>query len=352
MAKTDTMGLLTGIPSGGIDPMTAGSSFAQRQLQYGADRARGLQRAIGGMRGQQPAAEQIARAYGQKRKTQKNAFGDYLEKQYPNSGLKELAIQGVVTPDNLSDFVGGADATARQGKRYTVRDEQGNMYAMTTRFDNATGSFDTLYAPIGLDTPSQPSGQITILTEEGITFQEKEEIKIATSEAINSAETFKEAQLGALSERFNIADSLSNINRAIELLESTPTGGPIRNVSAGLAKFLGTTPSDRAELEYLLAKQVLNNLKSTFGGVISEGERQYLLDISANITRGNKANLAIFNNLRKIQERAAKRNDLLLNSTNYEDYVETIKGYKFEDFKTSGDGDTKGVIDFNDLIKD
>ncbi len=93
-------------------------------------------------------------------------------------------------------------------------------------------------------------------------------------------------------------------------------------------------------------------MKSTFGGVISEGERQYLSDISANITKGNKANLAIFNNLRKIQERAAKRNDLLLNSTNYENYVETIKGYKFEDFKTSGDGDTKGVIDFNDLIKD
>lgn len=347
MAKTDTMGLLTGIPSGGIDPMTAGSSFAQRQLQYGADRARGLQRAIGGMRGQQPAAEQIARAYGQKRTAQKNAFGDYLEKQYPNTGLKELAAQGVVTPDNLRDFVGGADATARMGKRYTVRDEQGNMYAMTTSFDNATGAFDTVYAPIGLDTPSKPQGKITVLTDEGISFQEKEDIKVKSADAINTDKIFKDSKLAAVGAKLDIGANSSTLNRALDLLEQVETGGVFNNIALETKKFFGQQPEDSAELEFILANRVLENLKSTFGGVISEGERQYLISISPNIYRGNKANRAILERLATIQKNAERRNNLLINSNTFDEYTTAVKGYRFEEFDSSGTGN----IDFNNLIK-
>lgn len=53
------MGLLTGVSKRGVDPMTAGS-FRERQLQYGAERARGLQQAVRGMLGGgAPIQEQI-----------------------------------------------------------------------------------------------------------------------------------------------------------------------------------------------------------------------------------------------------------------------------------------------------
>ncbi len=342
MAKTDITGLLTGVSKQGIDPLTAGN-FAQRTLARQQQNIGTMQRGLGGLiSGKPPVEQRLAKGIINKQKQQKNAFADYMEKAFPNSGVRELVETGVVTPDNFRDFFGTTDNTLRQGKRYTVRDEQGNLFAMTTKFDNSIGSFDTLYAPIG-DSPDKPVGKIEILTTEGVTFGEKEAQKVKSAEDINSAETFKSAQMDALSQRFTIADSLENINRGLELINSTPTGGPIKNIGAGLQKFLGTTPSDRAELEYLLAKQVLNNLKSTFGGAITEGERQYLIDISANITRGNAANLAIFNNLREIQLRAAKRNDLLLSATNYAEYVDIVKGYKFEDF------DSSNTIDFSKL---
>ena len=347
MAKTDTMGLLTGIPSGGIDPMTAGSSFAQRQLQYGADRARGLQRAIGGMRGQQPAAEKIARAYGQKRTAQKNAFGDYLEKQYPNTGLRELAIQGVITPDNLDDFVGGADATARQGKRYTIRDSKGHLYAMTTKFDNATGSFDTVYAPIGLDTPPKPSGEITILVEEGISYLEKEEMGIGIEGKTTKEKEYQKLRTETIDMLPSLEASKTNLERAETLLNSITTGGPINLVATGLETFFGRKSATKAELEIILGQEMYKSLKPLFGGVISEGEREAIEAIYANLRKGNAANKGILKRLKQELDDAITKSSLYLNSETAKDFDMVLKQMFPEPSKTSDDDDS--VIDFKDL---
>ncbi len=66
MAKTDIAGLLTGIPSGGIDPM-AGGSVAQQRLAFGAQQAQGMQRAARGLMGQSRGtpAEQLQMAMAQ-----------------------------------------------------------------------------------------------------------------------------------------------------------------------------------------------------------------------------------------------------------------------------------------------
>ncbi len=66
MAKTDIAGLLTGVPSGGIDPMMGGN-IAQQRLAFGAQQAQGLQRAARGLMGQSRGtpAEQLQRAMAQ-----------------------------------------------------------------------------------------------------------------------------------------------------------------------------------------------------------------------------------------------------------------------------------------------
>lgn len=53
MARTDIAGLLTGISSGGIDPVTAGNAEQQR-LAFGAQRAQGMQRSLRSAMGQDP----------------------------------------------------------------------------------------------------------------------------------------------------------------------------------------------------------------------------------------------------------------------------------------------------------
>jgi hypothetical protein len=66
MAKTDIAGLLTGVPSGGIDPMMGGN-IAQQRLAFGAQQAQGLQRAARGLMGQSRGtpAEQLQMAMAQ-----------------------------------------------------------------------------------------------------------------------------------------------------------------------------------------------------------------------------------------------------------------------------------------------
>ena len=66
MAKTDIAGLLTGVPSGGIDPMMGGN-IAQQRLAFGAQQAQGLQKAARGLMGQSRGtpAEQLQMAMAQ-----------------------------------------------------------------------------------------------------------------------------------------------------------------------------------------------------------------------------------------------------------------------------------------------
>ncbi len=66
MAKTDIMGLLTGVSSQGLDPMTA-LTPAQQRMEFGARRAKGLTGAVRGMLGGAPSIqEQLVQAAGQK----------------------------------------------------------------------------------------------------------------------------------------------------------------------------------------------------------------------------------------------------------------------------------------------
>ena len=355
MAKRDIAGLLTGIPSGGIDPrvgMTGRQMLVQSALA-------GQERMAGGLRGmfggQPTIQQQLIQAAGQKQradedkeKNKLNAFATYLASNYPNSGLDKLAAQGIVTPDNLKTFLAESKGSdMRQGGRYTVRDSEGNIFAATTAFSNETASFETKYAPLGKSTSVEPVGAIEILTKEGVTFQEKEDIKIKTADQIGNDAEFREARMGALGAKFEIEENLIGLNETLSLLNSVKTGGPIANISGSITKFLGTTPADREELEFRLASRVLSNLKSTFGGAITEGERQYLIDISANIKKGNKGNRAIIENLKEIQERAKKRNDLLLSARNFEEYNDVILGYGFEDI--TADSEQENIIDFGDL---
>lgn len=350
MSNRDIAGLLTGIPSGGIDPMatlTPRQMRAQTVMGGIEKRGRGLRGLMGGDR-RTPQEQQRDKMLATE-KSKKEAFSKYLSANYPNSGLDVLATEGVVTPANFKDFLAEKQgANARQGKRYTIRDEEGNMFAATTSFSNVTSAFETIYAPLGTTTADEPVGDIEIITEAGVSFAEKQEAKIETANQIQTNADFGKAQLKALQAKGEVDGNLIGLQESLELVDSVRTGGPITNMTASVQKFLGTTPADRAELEFRLATRMLSNLKSTFGGVISEGERTYLDEISPNITKGNTANRAILTTLLEIAQRAKVRNDLLLSANNFEEYKQTVMGYGFKD-PVVGEEQDENVIDFGEL---
>lgn len=349
MANRDIAGLLTGIPSGGLDPL-AQLTPDQQRMQMGAQAAQRMGGGLRGALGLGPTVnQQIATSAINQADSQRKAFATYLSANYPNSGLDVLATEGVVTPANFKDFLAEKQgANLRQGKRYTVRDEEGNMFAASTTFSNVTGAFDTVYTPLGTTTSDEPVGDIDIITEAGVSFAEKEEAKIESAKQINDDKKFGEAQLKALQAKGEVDGNLIGLQESLELVDSVRQGGPIANMTLSVQKFLGTTPADKAELEFRLASRMLSNLKSTFGGVISEGERTYLESISASIKKGSEANRAILTTLLEIAQRAKVRNDLLLSANNFDEYKQTIMGYGFKD-PVVGEDEDENVIDFGDL---
>lgn len=347
MANRDIAGLLTGIPSGGIDPTV--NMSGNQMIALAASRAReGMGRGVRGLMGGDRRT--VEERQIDKVKSQQKAFATYLSANYPNSGLDVLATEGVVTPANFKDFLAEKQgANARQGKRYTIRDEEGNMFAATTSFSNVTSAFETIYAPLGTTTSDEPVGDIEIITEAGVSFAEKQEAEIESAKQINNDKKFGEAQIKALQAKGEVDGNLIGLQESLELVDSVRQGGPIANITLSVQKFLGTTPADKAELEYRLASRMLSNLKSTFGGVISEGERTYLESISPNIKKGSEANRAILTTLLEIAQRAKVRNDLLLSANNFDEYKQTIMGYGFKDPVVGEQDEDENVIDFGDL---
>lgn len=79
MAKTDIMGLLTGVSSQGIDPM-ASASFRERQLQLGAETAKKVQGAVRGLFNVGPTAqEKILQAAGRKQEEEKQMIKNFFK---------------------------------------------------------------------------------------------------------------------------------------------------------------------------------------------------------------------------------------------------------------------------------
>jgi hypothetical protein len=104
---------------------------------------------------------------------------------------------------------------------------------------------------------------------------------------------------------FTAAQELPDLRRSIELLNTVETGG-FEQAKLAAQDFFGVTPADIGELRGLLGQNILAGL-SAFTGAISEGERQFLQEISANIGQGKEVNRRQLMRLKRIQENALRR---------------------------------------------
>lgn len=101
------------------------------------------------------------------------------------------------------------------------------------------------------------------------------------------------------------ASSLPGLYRMSELLKTVDTGGFSR-VTAAAQDIFGVLPKDTAELKNLMGRQVLSQLKASFGGNPSEREGEFLQKIEAELNKGSGANQAIINNAITLLEARAK----------------------------------------------
>lgn len=102
------------------------------------------------------------------------------------------------------------------------------------------------------------------------------------------------------------AGAIGGIDRALELLDVVGTGG-YASAKKYVTDFLGTTPADEAEFAYLTGKNVLGQLKDTFGAQFTNEEAKRLERLEAGLGRSVEANRAILKRAKETAVSAAKR---------------------------------------------
>lgn len=104
----------------------------------------------------------------------------------------------------------------------------------------------------------------------------------------------------------NAAEQIPTITRAIDLLGSVETGGGTAAIKR-LSDFLGTTSEDVGELNALLGRTIVGQLRTTFGGNPTEGERAALASIESSLSQSGKVNRRLLENALKLAKSKVER---------------------------------------------
>lgn len=157
--------------------------------------------------------------------------------------------------------------------------------------------------------PQKPStGKRFKAFEGGGVFDEQEGVWIieppkkgAPMNATSMKEIFESDESAAAAENV-----LSSLNRALELNEQAYSG-PGAKTRGYLTSLYGSEGGIATEeLQNVVTSQVLENLKATFGGMPTEGERQVLLDVQGSVDKSPEVRKRIFE---RAMETAQRRLD-------------------------------------------
>lgn len=102
------------------------------------------------------------------------------------------------------------------------------------------------------------------------------------------------------------AENIPTLRRAIDLQEQINTGGGI-NAIRKMANYLGVASEDEGELNSLFGQNILGQLKSTFGGNPTEGEREALAQAQASFNQTGKINSRLLKNALKLADQRVQR---------------------------------------------
>ena len=315
-------GLLTGIDPSGINPQ---ANLQQQQLALGAGAAKMMQSGMRGLAGQADTGSQLQSQLTQ----QMSNFQNLSEEE-------QRRLIGVLQATGQTALAGQLASSLKEkytkGSTFTVQDQNENNFIAIPTVNTGTGEMEIQYQAIG-GGPEQPEGK-TVMTggEFGMTAAGEAARTAGQKGGETVAQEFSKLRVEAVSKLPDMRNNINNLKNSLELLKTIPTGGPVNLATYGIKEFFGLTGGDKAALERQMSLSILQSLKPIFGGLISEGERKALIDIGANVKRGNKANMAIIQSMIDRLENASA-NALLYTTAETQEEYETLVNGMFEQEK-------------------
>lgn len=280
------------------------------------------------------------------------------DRQYYNTAITNGTIKTREDYLNAKRGLTSGDLSILKGGM--IEDSQGNIFNTITVTDENTGLPTTRYSVVG-EGPAEPVGKVTpispttglsgedthenrmdfakyqsylrmdeaelddMLKRGRIDYQTYNDVKKAKQLAgIEREENWVTEKEAIVMNLPNIRIAQGSTQKMLDLLDTTGTGGINASIARVSDFFGGIDTSDTALLNAHMGQYVLDNLRK-MGANPTEGERAFLIDMAANISRGNEANVALFEKALKRLELNAQVAEYLLDNpgTSREDYVRT-----------------------------
>ena len=157
----------------------------------------------------------------------------------------------------------------------------------------------------------------------------------------------------AMNEGISAAEQIPNLRDALDLLDLMETGG-INQVKFRMNRLTGITPADEGELNYLMSKNVLGQLKTIFGAAFTAQEGQLLRDIEANEGQSTEVNKRLIARALAALELRADRGTMYATDFQRPSVIRDIEGFKNRDFMSYYDQQesSSGTATSSQLVPD
>lgn len=212
-----------------------------------------------------------------------------------------------VDDEQLMQFVAAKQALqpidkmgeAQKGKTILV-EQDGQLGFMTSVFNPGSGQTESSFSPI----------KGNLVSDLGESREEQMASRVEETRKKGEAAGIGKATAQSIAEKVSsglmAADSTAILRRTLNLLNEIDTGG-FQSVKIKAKQFVGAEGSDEGELTFNLAKNVLQQLKSTFGAAFTAAEGDRLTAIEAGLGRSTEANRRIIKQALALAQRSARR---------------------------------------------
>jgi hypothetical protein len=304
------------------------TSHTKRYLDLAQSAAAGNQQAKAQLQTEMNNAVTAGRAYNQiTGDASAPASFRSLQMQANAAGLKEG------TPE-YQEFMRYGGASGQMGAAKTITYNNGTVVKITR-----TGAPE-VYGPNGqlVTDEGEKERVLTQARREGIAY----EGDVATARARGTAE--EGAAQEVLETGIRQAKNIGRLKDALRILDRVETGG-LASIGLKAKRALGLTDADEARLAYILRKNVLQQLKPTFGAAFTAREGELLASIEANEDQSTAANRALLEDMIRQMELDIDRAELYAPDmgTGGQRAIRTMQGFMNQNFYTGDDGEGQGA---------
>lgn len=218
------------------------------------------------------------------------------------------------------------DPTISKGTEVNLRDSKGNEYTSVVVYTNGKPERKLIPQP---GAPETPVGEVEIISgTTGASAFDKPEIAGATALSTK----FNERRVVAVEKLADMQYTRKSIKEAIRILdeEELKPGGFTAGAARGIASFLGSEPETLGEFETILGEIVLQKLDA-FTGAISEGERQFLIEMVGGYRQSSESNIGRLKTILRKLEFNLDDSINVAQSKTYDDYIQTLLPQKKEE---------------------